>query len=68
MQGLFLRSVALVQFYRWYSGEITNSSAFSAVVKVFGCWPGPTTGGTTRSEARVGGKAEVTRTSPNRRF
>jgi hypothetical protein len=22
MQSLFLRSVAIVQFYRWYSGEI----------------------------------------------
>jgi hypothetical protein len=27
MQSLFLRSVAIVQFYRWYSGEITKSSA-----------------------------------------
>jgi hypothetical protein len=28
MQILFLRSVAIVQFYRWYSGEITKSGAF----------------------------------------
>jgi hypothetical protein len=27
LQGLFLRCIAIVQFYRWYSGEITKSSA-----------------------------------------
>jgi hypothetical protein len=32
MQSLFLRSVAIVQFYRWYCGEITKSSA------VVRCW------------------------------
>jgi hypothetical protein len=26
MQSLFLRSVVIVQFYRWYSDEITKSS------------------------------------------
>jgi hypothetical protein len=31
MQSLFLRSVALVQFYRWYSDEITNSSAYAGM-------------------------------------
>ncbi|SHH53226.1 hypothetical protein SAMN05443248_5125 [Bradyrhizobium erythrophlei] len=32
MQSLFLRSVAIVQFYMWYSGEITKSNA------VVRCW------------------------------
>jgi hypothetical protein len=31
MQGPFLRSVALVQFYTWFSAEIMNRSPFSAV-------------------------------------
>jgi len=26
MQSIFLGFVAIVQFYRWYSGEITKSS------------------------------------------
>jgi len=32
MQSLFLRSVAIVQFYMWYSGAITKSNA------VVRCW------------------------------